>query len=458
MPSKKKEKTLDELLEEALVSEDEYLFEEALNSIWVKTNYIIDVRDGTHDTPKYVEEGIPLITSKNLKNGEIDFSTAKFITKEDHENIAKRSGVDLNDILFAMIGTIGNPVLITKEEEFSIKNVALFKENESICLAKYFYYFIQSPYYEKYLEMNKKGSTQKFIPLNVFRNAPLYLPPIQEQYRIIDKIEGLFFKIDKAQQLIEEAKEKTLLGKAIYFKNTLAGKDLSNNEQWEVLKIEALVMPTRKSMTTGPFGTSLKKTDYVSEGIPVLGIDNINNGEFIYKNKNFITEDKLKELTSFLVEEDDVIISRSGTVGELCIVPKKIPPAIISTNIIKLTLNKEIILPQFFVYMFLVEGTVKEQIRDLCKGSTREFLNQTILKSIEFPVPSIAEQEIIIEKMKAAINRFNKIEDFIYEKSLGFDKLKRSILSKAFKGELGTSDSNDEPAIELLKSILQEKL
>lgn len=96
---------------------------------------IIDVRDGTHDTPKYVEkEGIALVTSKNLKGGKIDFDKISYISKNDHIEISKRSGVEKGDILFAMIGTIGNPVVIKGNEIFSIKNVGLFRRNENAIL------------------------------------------------------------------------------------------------------------------------------------------------------------------------------------------------------------------------------------------------------------------------------------------------------------------------------------
>ena len=85
---------------------------------WVKANDVMDVRDGTHDSPKYVDSGVPLVTSKNLKNGEIDFSSCQFITPEDHEAISKRSAVDEGDLLYAMIGTIGSPVIVKKDRDF----------------------------------------------------------------------------------------------------------------------------------------------------------------------------------------------------------------------------------------------------------------------------------------------------------------------------------------------------
>ncbi|MFN7310862.1 MAG: hypothetical protein ACK5T0_05780, partial [Vampirovibrionales bacterium] len=95
--------------------------------VWTRLGEAFDVRDGTHDTPKYTNTGVPLVTSKHLNAGKIDFSNVKFISEEDHLAISKRSNVQVNDILFAMIGSIGNPALVQENKTFSIKNVALFK-------------------------------------------------------------------------------------------------------------------------------------------------------------------------------------------------------------------------------------------------------------------------------------------------------------------------------------------
>ena len=108
----------------------------------VKCGNVVDVRDGTHDTPKYIESGIPLLTSKNLKYGVLDFENVRFISEDDHHKISKRSAVDRNDILYAMIGTIGNPVIVRSDREFSIKNVALFKLQDSPFDPEFFYYLL----------------------------------------------------------------------------------------------------------------------------------------------------------------------------------------------------------------------------------------------------------------------------------------------------------------------------
>lgn len=103
----------------------------------------LDIRAGTHDSPKFQTEGIPFVTSKNLRNGKIDFSTTKLISEDNHKKFSERSFVENDDILFAMIGSIGNPVMIKKDKEFSIKNVALFKpRSKEYTNMKYIYFYL----------------------------------------------------------------------------------------------------------------------------------------------------------------------------------------------------------------------------------------------------------------------------------------------------------------------------
>jgi len=179
----KKQKALPE------ITEDEIPFDIPESWKWVRINDCIDVRDGTHDTPKYVEEGYPLVTSKNLKNGDIDFSNCKFISKEDHLKISERSRVDVNDILFAMIGSIGNPVKVQVSNEFSIKNMALFKSIRNYFNMDYLYWFLYSSQYD--MKKIAYGAVQSFVSLKFLREYLLPLPPLAEQKRIVEKLEDL---------------------------------------------------------------------------------------------------------------------------------------------------------------------------------------------------------------------------------------------------------------------------
>ena len=169
------------------------------NWTWLTLQDYLDVRDGTHDTPKYVEKGFPLITSKNISGGKLDFSDVKYISKEDHEAISTRSKVEFGDILFAMIGSIGNPVLVDTEQEFSIKNVALFKPyKRSITNIRYVLKYLI--YIADHLKANAQGAVQSFVSLNVLRGTAIPLPPLEEQQRIVEKVDELMQLCDQLEQ------------------------------------------------------------------------------------------------------------------------------------------------------------------------------------------------------------------------------------------------------------------
>ena len=150
-------------------------------------NCVLDVRDGTHDSPKYYNEGIPFVTSKNLKNGTIDFSTCKLISKEDSLKYNERSRVDDYDILFAMIGTIGNPTIVKKDRDFSIKNVALFKNISRDLLSENWVKCVLECVTSK-MKSDAQGGLQPFVSLDFLRNYIMPLPPISEQKRILSTI------------------------------------------------------------------------------------------------------------------------------------------------------------------------------------------------------------------------------------------------------------------------------
>ncbi|MEO8414339.1 MAG: hypothetical protein ABI472_11800 [Ginsengibacter sp.] len=118
---------------------------------------------------------------------------------------------------------------------------------------------------------------------------------------------------------------------------------------WKWEKIDYLLSHPKKGMATGPFGTMLKKSEHQKSGIPVLGIENIGEGIFQMPNKIFVSNEKAVELKNFRVKENDIIISRSGTVCEICLLPKKMENSIISTNLIRVSLNLGITNPKYFV-------------------------------------------------------------------------------------------------------------
>jgi type I restriction enzyme S subunit len=137
---------------------------------------VIEVKDGTHDSPKPKTTGYPLITSKNLKVEGLDFENANLISKEDYLSINKRSKVETGDILFSMIGNIGTIYKVEEKEiNFAIKNVALFKTSQKEDYKNFIYMFLKSIDMDRYMKNVISGSIQKFIGLSSLRNTPFLI-------------------------------------------------------------------------------------------------------------------------------------------------------------------------------------------------------------------------------------------------------------------------------------------
>lgn len=151
-----------------------------------KLGELNDVRDGTHDSPKYVVNGHPFVTSKNLSDQGLDLSDVSYISDEDFAAFNKRSKVDVGDILFGMIGTIGHPVLV-ESDSFAIKNVALIKGGGKISNC-YLLQLLKSSVFDRYVKRENAGGTQKFLGLNLVRDFVLRVPNDDEQRKI-----GTFF-------------------------------------------------------------------------------------------------------------------------------------------------------------------------------------------------------------------------------------------------------------------------
>ena len=173
--------------------------------VWVSTEQVCSgVRDGTHNTPAYVTKGVPLVTSKNLAETGIDFENVKLISEIDHSEISRRSAVAPGDVLFAMIGTIGNPCVVTPSIPFSIKNVGLFKRSPETVLPQFLCHWLTSAPFDGWLRPRLKGTTQKFAPLGLLRVIPLPLPPISEQRRIATEVERRLSVVRNIENQVRE--------------------------------------------------------------------------------------------------------------------------------------------------------------------------------------------------------------------------------------------------------------
>lgn len=179
------------------------------NWIWVKLEDICTkITDGTHSTPKYKSAGIPFISVKDVSSGHLSFDNCKYISLEEHNKLFERCNPEFGDILITKVGTTGVPAIVDTNEKFSLfVSVALLKINTNKINNNYLLYVLSSPVVQQQVKENTRGVGNKNWVLDAINNTLVPLPPLEEQQRIVDKIEKLFVKLDEIkpieQKLIE---------------------------------------------------------------------------------------------------------------------------------------------------------------------------------------------------------------------------------------------------------------
>ncbi len=453
---------------------------------WIKvvSSEILDIRDGTHDTPKYVDDEIyPLVTSKNLKNGDLDLKNVKYISKEDFLQISLRSKVDIGDILFAMIGTIGNPVLVKAEPKYAIKNIGLFKNPKKLISSELFKYYLDSFTFYSQIEEKQflKGTTQKFIPLGHLRKIEIPLPPLPEQRAIVSKIELLFSELDNgianlklAQEqlkvyrqsvlkkafegeltkkwrekqqdlhgadelLVEISREKEEAAKATGKKlktvkplNETELKDLSSlPTDWRWTKIEEL------GEVTGGL-TKNSKRNKISTKLPYLRVANVYSNELRLDDIKFIGIEE-QEIPRVILKEGDLLVvegnGSSSQIGRVAIWNGKISPCVHQNHLIKVRF--QIVDIGKFILFWLISFEGRKQITRVASSTSGLYtLNISKVSSLPIPVPPLPEQQAIISEIETRLSVCDKVEQDIAENLEKAEALRQSILKKAFEGKL----------------------
>ena len=431
-------------LVETPIKEEEIPFEIPDNWEWVRLSTYVDVRDGTHDSPKYHPSGIPFVTSKNLKNGRIDFSTCTFISQSDHDKFSERSYVEDGDILFAMIGSIGNPVIVAKDREFSVKNVALFKRySREYTNNKYLYHYLS--YIQNELKQIAAGGVQSFVGLGTLRQYLIPLPPLAEQKRIVAKLEELLPIVEqygKAQKELDElnAALPTRLRQSI-LQEAISGKLVPQDPNDE--PASALLARIREEKARLVKAKQISKRDFevlpiteddVDFDIPVtwewvrLGdIFKHSTGKALNEaNKkgslhDYITTSnvywgyfKLDKLRQMYYTEDekekcmatkgDLLVLEGGDVGRAAIWDKDYD-IFLQNHIHKLRAYIPVCTKFYYycLYLFHDMGLVGG------KGIGIQGLSSGALHQIIFPLPPLAEQKRIVAKIEELFAEIDKI-------------------------------------------------
>lgn len=439
------ELTIEEKLQNALVPKEEQPYKIPNNWCWTYFKDIFYIENGyAFKKIDYKKEGIPLVRISNIENGIVNINECIYVNKLEKNE--EKYVIEKGDLLIALSGaTTGkNGVYYLDEIAYLNQRIGNIKiKNKEKVLNEYRNYYIALKN-EDILNLAYGGAQPNISP-KVIEFISIPLPPIKEQQRIVNRIESLFTKLDRAKELIEntlaqfEQNKMAILHKAFTGELTVKWRKKNNiNEKnfFNKVKLKNVI-----KLISGR-DVSVSLCNDKSIGIPyILGASNIKD------NKFFI--ERWIENPVVVSEKNDILLSVKGTIGKLYL--QKEEKINISRQIMALRALND--LNTHYLYYFLLRECerLKFEGNGLIPGiSRKDILDLNIL------LPTLEEQQEIVNILDKLLAKYNKIKN-LEQQLEKIELLKKAILAKAFRGELGTNNPDEESAENLLKEILAEK-
>lgn len=389
----------------------------------VRLGDVLDIRDGTHGTPKYVERGIPLITSKNLTESGLCFREVSYISQQDHEEISKRSAVGVGDVLYGMIGTIGKPTIVETSIEFSIKNVALFKSSNPKIDNRYLLSLLKSHVISAQIAQASKGGTQKFVSLGALRGLKATFPPLPEQRRIaaiLDKADALRAKRREAIAKLDQLLQSVFL--------EMFGDPVTNPKGWPEADFLGDVADICSGITKG------RRTTEETRDTPYLAVANVQDRHLKLDSVKTIGATDA-EIERYRLAVSDLLLTEGGDpdkLGRGALWDGSIRECIHQNHVFRVRITSPSINPIFLNWL-VGSARGKRYFLSVSKQTTGiASINMTQLKKFPLLTPPIELQTQFaqaVSKIEAHQRELEKAGD-------SAEQLFQSLQQKAFTGTL----------------------
>jgi type I restriction enzyme S subunit len=378
------------------------------------------VTDGTHDSPKPQPCGRYLITSKHLKSSGIDFSSANKISEEDYQKIVKRSNVEQYDILFSMIGTVGNIHRVTAADiDYAVKNMGIFKLGGDNVKSLWLYYWLQSPQAKEYIKSRISGSTQGYLTLGSLREFPVSVPPLAEQKRIADILSAIDDKIELNRRINANLEQQAqALYKSWFVDFEPFGGKMP--EDWREGRLEDI------GEVVGGGTPSKSISDYyTSNGIAWITPKDLSltHAKFTSKGEIDITELGYVNSSAKLMPRGSILFSSRAPIGYISI----------AKNDVCTNQGFKSVIPYngctAYIYYYLLANTLN--IEAQASGSTFKEASGTLMKSLDILIPD----DITLAKFEHTMHPFLEQQELIEEQNYDLSNLRDTLLPRLMKGE-----------------------
>ena len=473
MAKKKPEKSLDELLKEALVKEDEQPYEVPGNWVFTKLGSICTKPQYGWTTKAKQEGDVYLVRTTDITSDNLDWQNVPYcseVPKDLSKDLLKE-----DDIVRSRAGSIGVSYLIEKPKKAVFASY-LIRFNP-IINKKYVYLFLKSPIYWSSISEKSSGIALPNINATKLGEIRFPLPPLPEQKRIVQKLSSMLGKLKEAKELIQEAKETfeerraAILNKAFTGELTKKWRDENPDVELELSKMQEIekkpfdipsswkwvrLEEISELITKGssPKWQGIKYTDDKSQVLFITS-ENVRDGYLeLDKEKYLELEFNYKQKRSILTNGDVLLNIVGASIGRAAIFDVEkvanINQAVSIIRLIDKRLNR-------YLNLYLNSASAKQYYSESKVDVARANLSLKDVSNIPLPSPPFEEQKEIVRILEKLLDHEDGARALI-DMEEQIDLLEKSILSKAFRGELGTNDPSDEPAIDLLKRSLKEKM
>lgn len=389
----------------------------------VRLEDVAYVIDRTHLTPKYSEEGIPLLSTASFTEFGLDLSACKKISEEQYSEESKRCKPEAGDILFSRIGTIGEVRWAPKEKFIPLHSLVLVKPYKDRIEPSYLYYCLKSSIIQG---QAKKGIQSISVPdlgIKLIKDFRIPLPPRDIQRKIagtLEKADGLRQKRRQANQLADKMIESVFL--------KMFGDPVSSNEPFELLSkvcvaIESGSTPLRRN-----------PENFDEHGIPLIKVENIApNGYIAFKEKQLkISAKANKKQKRSILKEGDVLINIVGPpLGKVAYVTKEFEGCNINQAIVLIRANSQF-LNNRYLWALLTFPSFNTQITEIAVSVRQANINLSEIRNLKIPLPSIELQN----KFQSIVDKIERMRNAQNQSTQEISQLFRSLMQKAFKGEL----------------------
>ncbi len=420
---------------------------------WVPLSALYKFIDYRGTTPHKTERGIPLVTAKNVKKGYIDYSIAEFISEEEYMKRQSRGVSHQGDILFTTEAPMGN-VAIANLEKFSAgQRVITFQKypySDAIS-NQFFFYYMLSAYFQEMLDQQKTGSTVGGIKAEKLKLFPVPVPPFPEQLRIVDRIESLFAKLDeakeKAQAVVDgfENRKAAILHKAFTGELTAEWRERNHYErnEWRTVPWHDLI----DRIEAGKNWNALGRPP-VEDEFGVVKVSAVTWGEFD-ELESKTCEQRSQWNEKVQIKTGDFLFSRANTIQLVgnCVIVKQINKRLmLSDKILRIIHNTSV--EPTYVLFYTRTDLYRKQIEQLASGNQDGMRNvsQKNMGQVRIPIPCREEQKEIAQIITKLMEKSTKAKDTAEQVISQINSMKKAILARAFRGELGTNDTSEPPA------------